>query len=131
LVQLHEKAAEAAERLGLGASLLKHESALFERLERCSAETTDDLLFVAESLPPIAGLVHFGGTLSSYRNAENWIRAAVPDAEPGSILSALVLLYLTDRALRCFSAEPTRAATWNHIRNRIEGCLQPPELATA
>lgn len=123
MAELYDKAREAAERLNMGDFFQKHELEIFDRLERYCADNGDDVAFIAESLPPIASLIHLAGSLRNYRRAQEWIRQDLPDAEPSAVLSALILLYVTAKALDRFANDAERQAAWIHIRDRIERWL--------
>lgn len=56
------------------------------------------LLFLSESLPFINGVVHVGSSLNNFSKGLKWVRKKLPHADAVSVISALALLFIVDKA---------------------------------
>jgi hypothetical protein len=90
-----------------------------------------NVIFVAECLPFVAGIVHVGSTLDKFRDAKKWVEAQLPHADAVSVLSALTFLYVVDKGKELAKADPEKLKKWQSIQRRVNSLLDPPNPPTA
>jgi hypothetical protein len=79
---------------------------------------------VAWVLPLAARVALAGSSEADFRRAVAWVRAALPAADPVSVLSALTLIYLAHHGQEEASADPHRVQLWQRIGWEIESLLE-------
>ena len=102
-----------------------------------------NVIFVAECLPFVAGIVHVASTLDNFRTAKDWVKAVLPEPDAVSVLAALTFLYLVEKGKeegkklaegdpeKLEKADPEKLKKWESIRQRVDSLLQPPKPPTA
>lgn len=99
------------EFLHLGDFFAKHKELIFEKLEKADSTAEDegsrkagvngDILFFAESLPVINGLLQIGAKRADQKAAEDWVRKTRGDGvDPLIVLSAMTLIYVAEAGSR-------------------------------
>jgi hypothetical protein len=99
-----QSANEAVKRLGLKDFIQDNKAAIYGQLEDCDTRVSErpsgldpNAAFVAQSLPLIGGVIHVGSSRTNFDDAATWVQQQSPHAEPNSLLSTLVLLYIVDQ----------------------------------
>lgn len=126
--------------------LKRHESHILARLEECdkSAQAVEkksqDMIFFAESLPIINGLVHVGTTREELERAKGLVQAEQADLartkrhaggaaspqqespDPEIVLSALVFVEVAARGKKKADQgkDPIKKEIWNRIEARVK-----------
>lgn len=132
-----EKAKEAVEnQLHVDDFINERKEEIYAKLEdnhRRAMLVEDDsrgLMFIAESLPLISGIIYVGSTLKNFNDAINWVRKSLPNADPASVLSALTFFYIVEKGWKEFSDKNRRRAEdekkremWAHIRKQMDALL--------
>jgi hypothetical protein len=77
---------------------------------------------VAAVLPLAARIALAGSSEADFRRAVAWVSAALPGADPVSVLSALTLIYLAHQGQEDAS-DPHHAHIWQRINREIESLL--------
>jgi hypothetical protein len=116
--------------LGLEPFFQRHQDHILDKLEECDeiaekARRSKDMIFFAESLPVIDGLIQVGTTREEYKSALKRVREEwASDVEPAHLISALTFLYVADRGKEI--AEGKRKAkkardltVWRRIDARV------------
>lgn len=125
-------AATAAEKLlNLEEFFSRQKELVYERLEHYDKIATEagansDMVFIAEGLPIINGIINVGSTQHDYNEAITWVKKEWGHmADPLLVLSALVFIYVVDRGAIDHMAEEdiAKQATWEHIRERVRRLL--------
>jgi hypothetical protein len=109
----------------------KHKESIYERLEECDdiakkAVAKDDMMFIAESLPIINGLIHVGSKRKDLNKAIDWVRKEWGgEADPIIVLSALVFIYIADQGVKEFrnSEDQEERMIWTRIEKRVQKLL--------
>jgi hypothetical protein len=120
---------EAVKRLQIDDFIKAQKKEIFERLEkgyRGAANRQDaDLLFIAESLPLISAIVNVGSSLANFKEAADWVRETLPDAEPVSALSALTFIYVVDKGYQAAQAsgDVEKENIWTRMQDRVDALL--------
>jgi len=106
----------------------QHHSEIFKRLadaeERARARDAgpeSNVVFVAECLPFVAGIVHVGSQLNDFREARDWALKKLPYADAVSVLSALTFLYIVEKGLRF--GNPAELPVWQSMSHRLDSFL--------
>lgn len=144
-----EKAKQAVQTLGVDDFISDNEDLIYRKLEDCDirafkAQTIPsgdrcmegyecDMMFIADSLPIVTGIVHVGSTLNELNAAKGWVRNSVPDADPISVLSALTLVYIAEHGYQKYQQDNTliknaedlgkdasRKEVWKRIYTRVK-----------
>ena len=114
------------ERLKINDFIKNNNVQLYGKLEKCDLgvknQPESDLLFIAECLPLINGIVQIGSTLADFNGAIQWIREKLPDAVPVSILSALTFIYIVETAIKddLVSKDAAKKEIWKRIHERVK-----------
>jgi hypothetical protein len=84
------------------------------------------LLFIGELLPMMSGIVQVGSSVKDFRRAVAWARSTAPNADPGSFLTTLTLLYLLSRGKDKFSDSDDyeKRERWQAMWERVQVQLQ-------
>ncbi|HJU56226.1 MAG TPA: hypothetical protein VJ715_16710 [Pyrinomonadaceae bacterium] len=107
---------------------LAHKDRIYSKLEDCDqiakrAITNTDMLFFAESLPIINGIIHVGSTREDLNKATEWVRENWEGsaAQPRIVLSALLFHYVTKEGVKEFtdSTDQSKRITWSRIDERV------------
>lgn len=142
-----EKATEAVKTLGVDTFITENKDLIYRKLEDCDmrvfrAQHGDrhwmerpecNIMFIADSLPIVTGIVHVGSTLQNLNDAKQWVKSKVPDADPISVLSALTLLYVAEHGYQNYQEDNTliegaedlgenasRKEVWKRIYTRVQ-----------
>jgi hypothetical protein len=111
---------------------LTHKERIYDRLEECdriakNAVTNADMLFFAESLPIINGIIHVGSTREELNKATDWVREnwEGQEAQPRIVLSALLFRYVTKEGAKEFadSTIQRKKTAWHRINDRVSRLL--------
>ena len=94
-------------------------------------EQGGNVIFVAECLPFVAGIVHVGSNLDKFRVARKWVDAELPNADAVSVLSALTFLYLVMEGKKKAEGDQEKVEKWEKIQCRVDSLLVPPKSPTA
>ena len=102
-------------------------SLIYERLESFHeiaerAGVNSDIVFIAEGLPIINGIINVGSKPSNYQEAVRWVRSRPTwgeEADPLLVLSALVFIYVVDRGYAEHMHDAQKMATWERIHDRV------------
>jgi hypothetical protein len=120
---------EAVKLLQIDDFIKAQKKEIFERLEkgyRGAANRPDaDLLFIAESLPLISAIVNVGSSLSNFKQAADWVRQTLPEAEPVSALSALTFIYVVGKGHEAAqdSGDMEKKNIWTKMQARVDALL--------
>lgn len=132
---VYERARVAVEeKLKINDFINLHWDAIEKRVLDAESRVADmkagaNVVFVAECLPFVAGIVHVGSELVNFRMAREWVRAELPNADAVSVLAALTFLYIVGIGLD--RADPEKVTTWESIQHRVDTLLVPPKPPTA
>jgi hypothetical protein len=136
-----DKANSAVEVLGIANFIENHKEHIYERLEhyesdRC-AQTNAwlqdrvreeefvnegsecDMIFIADNLSLIRGVVYVGSSLDNFNKAVQWAKKIVPGADSVSVLSALTFIYIVERGWNEFKDDKEKQNFWQSIYNRV------------
>jgi hypothetical protein len=111
---------------------LAHKQRIYDRLEECDliaseAVSNADMLFFAESLPIINGIVQVGSTRKELNTATEWVRQnwEGSEAQPRIVLSALLFRYVTTEGAKEFLHGPdqNKRDRWTNIKERVARLL--------
>lgn len=128
-IDVRSASKEAVKLLQIDPFIEAQSHEIFERLEkgyRGAANRQDaDLLFIAESLPLISAIVNVGSSLANFKQAADWVKQTLPEAEPVSALSALTFIYVVERGVRDAQAsdDTEKKNTWTKMQNRVDALL--------
>jgi hypothetical protein len=108
-----------------------HKHQIYERLEECidtakKAAIDNDVIFIAESLPIINGIIYVGSRREILKGALDQIRAdRGKDSDPYIVLSAYVLIYIVNRGAEEFkhSEDMAKQARWGYIQKLAQRLL--------
>jgi len=94
---------------------------LEEHYEHVSDESEAPLLFIAEVLPLISGIVQVGSSVDNFRRAVGWTKACVPSADPGSFLTTLTLIYILEKGRQEFAydEDEEKRVTWSRMAEAV------------
>ncbi len=116
--------------LDLEAFFNRHQDHILDKLEECEetaekAKSNRDMIFFAESLPIIDGLIQVGTTRDEYKKALARIRADWgEEIEPANVISALTFLYVARRGQEIAeyggAKKPRDKTLWNRITARVK-----------
>ena len=119
--------------LNLGDFFRRHRDHILDKLEECDsvaqqAEKNQDMIFFAESLPIINGLIHVGTTREELNKAIEWVKQNWGDkVDPLIVLSALTFIYVAETGAALAENPPTEAGAkvrdrvvWNRINARVK-----------
>jgi hypothetical protein len=124
-----ESAQKSVELLGLTKFIDDNKKAIYEQLEDCDARVSKvpiglhpDAAFIAQSLGMIGGVIHVGSTRKNFDAAAAWVLPPDTHAEPMSVLSTLVLLYVVEKGWRDpdVSKDAAKKARWDTIYKRTK-----------
>ncbi|MBU7585014.1 MAG: hypothetical protein KAF91_19255 [Nostoc sp. TH1S01] len=149
-----KKATEAVKILGIVDFISSNEHLIDRKLEDCDVRVFQaqkrtvkmqsgdrycmegsecDMMFIADSLPIVTGIVHVGSTVKELNDAKKWVKSIVPDADPISVLSALTLLYVAEHGYEKYQPDNTfiegaedlgedakRNKVWERIYERVK-----------
>lgn len=120
-------------------SVPNNKTRIYERLEDCDkaaeiagqaqtkskgknlVKTSSDMIFIAESLPIIHGIIHVAISRQSLSQAIKWIREYWGEtANSLIVLSALVFTYVADKGVADTTSDEKRAETWRRIAKRVQ-----------
>lgn len=150
-----KKAKEAVQELGVVNFINTNQDLIYRKLEDCDIRVFKaqkqqniksgesciagyecDIMFIADSLPLVTGIVNLGS--ETLNNAKQWVRELVPDADPISVLSALTLLYIAEKGYRKYQQDNTlikgaeylgehasRKEVWKRIYTRVKKRFLP------
>jgi hypothetical protein len=122
-------AEEAVDLLVLRNFVRDNKNAIYKQLEDCDARVSQgpsgldpDAAFIAQSLPLISGVIHVGSTRENFEAAATWVQKQSPHAEPASLLSTLVLLYVVDQGWQDadVSKDADKKTQWGRIYQRAQ-----------
>ena len=128
----YDSAMVMEELLDVREFFLAHKELIYQRLEECdriakNAVTNADMLFFAESLPIINGIIHVGSTREELNKATDWVREnwEGSEAQPRIVLSALLFRYVTKEGAKEFtnSVIQSKRDAWNRIDERVDRLL--------
>lgn len=153
-----KKAKEAVHTLGVDHFISANEDLIYRKLEDCDIRVFKaqqrtatmpggdpcmegyecDMMFIADSLPIVTGIVHVGSTLKELTNAKKWVKDTVPDADPIAVLSALTLLYIAENGHQQYQEDDvlidgaddlgqdaSRKKVWERIYGRVKKRFLP------
>jgi hypothetical protein len=106
----------------------EHKGQIYEKLKDCDkfalqAGPQSDMIFVAESLPIINGIIHVGSTRQRLTEANKWVRETWGEsADPLIILSALVFVYVVEEGAKQFKGTAEQPV-WDRIQGRVKKLL--------
>lgn len=119
------------DHLKIDTFILENKRRIYERLEEyyrdVSGQQDGELLFIAESLPFINGIVQVGSNLENYNNALKWVREQFRENVPAvSILSALTLIYIIEEGANdpIVSGTAEKKIFWEQIKKSINRIYQ-------
>ncbi len=123
----YDSAMVAEVLLNVDGFFIAHKPLIYERLEECDqfaskALTNADMLFFAESLPIINGIINVGSTRKELNDATRWVTEhwGGGEAQPRIVLSALLFHYVTTRgAEESVDKSKEQQETWKRIRARV------------
>jgi hypothetical protein len=122
-----ESAKEAVNLLGLETFIKDNKGPIYKQLEECDERVEagtsgldPNAAFIAQSLHMINGVILVGSSRANFDRAAAWVRDLHAHAEPTSLLSTLVLVYVVDQGWRDAndSDDEARKARWNEIHQR-------------
>lgn len=134
---LENNAEEAVELLKIEDFLNAHIEKIFDRLEQydhrvleleTQGEIEGEVIFVAESLPLISGVINVGSSRESFDEACEWVRNKFPGHEPVPLLSALTFVYIVNEKWSKFEQagstmpkeEAEKKEIWERIHDRVQ-----------
>jgi hypothetical protein len=90
------------------------------------SENKYDMIFIAENLPMIYGVIHVGSKLEDFEKANKWAKKLLPGADALSVLSSLTFIYIVDKGWKEFkdNKDEERRKLWEGIRSRVEPLLE-------
>jgi hypothetical protein len=111
------------ETLNLKEFITTHEADIFAKLESCDAhtkklESDGTIMFITEILPLITAIIHVGSTSENFKDAKNWVRNSLPEADPVSVLTAITFLYIVNRGRAKYSNSKEKSEVWKRICQR-------------
>jgi hypothetical protein len=122
----NQRAVDAVENhLKIGEFIESKKDAIFRRLEEqynhVKGEVEAPLLFIAEALPLVSGIVQVGSTVESLRRSVRWANSCVPSADPGSFLSTLTLIYILEKGRDEFVVceDKAKREVWNEMTDGV------------
>jgi len=124
-----DSAKEAVGLLGLTKFIDDNKEAIYDQLEDCNERVRKvpigldpDAAFIAQSLGMIGGVIHVGSTRKNFDAAAGSVLPPGTHAEPMSVLSTLVLLYVVHKGWRDpdVSKDAARKARWDTIYKRTK-----------
>jgi hypothetical protein len=125
-----EKSEQAVEsQLKVDRFIQDHRLTIFEKLEEnyCSvrSQSQAQLMFIAASLPLAAAIIHVGSTLDNFRRANEWVKESLPDSDPVSILSTLVLIYAVRKGWEeaAESEDDSKKMMWNEMAEWMQSLV--------
>jgi hypothetical protein len=124
-----DRAKEAINRLDIGSFIEEHRAKILRSLEQkilCNrGEDQAALLFIADGLPLASGVIQIGSSVAHFREAQDWVKETLPDADTGSFLSVLTLLYMVHRGCEVAlqSGNPSSQELWNEMSQRVQAEL--------
>ena len=98
---------------------------IYEKLEVCDTSgkvmINGDMLFIAESLPVINGIIHVGSTRKTFNDALDYVKGHWQDADPVVLLTALVFIYVVEEAWKEIGTgkDEAKKEIWDRIRKRV------------
>jgi len=108
-----------------------HRQEVYARLEQAftratSSEGEGSVMFVAETLPLMAAIVHLGTTLDDYIRATHWAEERFPGGVPTSTLSALTFIYVVEQGEKDAreARDPQRRGLWKKMRESLDDLLR-------
>jgi hypothetical protein len=90
-----------------------------------------NVVFVAECLPFVAGIVHVGSSLEDFRNAKKWVMDNLEHADPVSVLSALTFVYIVENGEASSTGNQEKLERWQSIHRRVDSLLNARKPPTA
>ena len=111
--------------LKIGGFIDLHKDAIFRKLEEHHRQVGDEsespLLFIAEALPLVSGIINVGCTVENFREAVRWLKSYLPDADPFAILATLTLIYILEKGRDEFAdgEDEDRRVTWNRMAEAV------------
>jgi hypothetical protein len=131
-----KNAEEAVRLLGLEGFIKDNKAPIYQQLEDCDERVKvgpsgldPDASFIAQSLHMIGGVIHVGSTRAHFDEAAVWVKRPHAHAEPTSLLSTLVLVYVVDQGWRDANAsnDEAKKVRWNSIHRRAEWLCEKQE----
>lgn len=127
-----KKSSEAVEdQLQCNGFISKHWGDIYQNLvdiyNKVAANQKEgrEILFIAETLPIMSGIVHVGSSLKNFQKASKWVSGMIPDTDPAAILSALTFIYIVNQ---CKTNPPTESdknpEIWERIYNWVITVLE-------
>ncbi|HEY0379059.1 MAG TPA: hypothetical protein VGC87_19240 [Pyrinomonadaceae bacterium] len=125
---LYDSAVVMEKLLGLRKFFLEHDELIYAKLEDCDEDAQKgvnniDMLFFAQSLPIINGIIHVGSTREDLNTATEWVKENWKGsaAQPRIVLSALLFLYVTKQGVQRFanSTDKNQQLIWRRIDERV------------
>jgi hypothetical protein len=108
----------------------RHQDYILEKLEECeriaeSAQRNKNMIFFAESLPIIDGMIQVGTKRAAYDRALRMINRHLhkwgKPVDPANVISALTFIYVANsREAAARAKGEDRQAIWGRIRTRVE-----------
>jgi hypothetical protein len=121
----------------------RHIDGILDRIEHSYLNSKDEpaghLTFIAECLPIVSFVVHVGSSRGDFKAATEWVHETLPDADPGSVLSALTFIYLVAQGRKRYSGNDETASVsekekrakkrdnWEAIHARVQDLLDKPK----
>jgi hypothetical protein len=112
--------------LNIGDFFGTYKEQIYSKLADCDAiaarSPNSEIIFIAESLPVINGIIQIGSTRRTLNKALNWIRASWPEeVDPLIVLSGLVFIYIVDRGEQDhLNGTEEAQRVWKNIRKRVQ-----------
>jgi len=108
----------------------RHQDYILEKLEQCervveSAQRNQNMIFFAESLPIIDGMIQVGTKRAAYDGALRRIKRQLPkwgkDVDPANVISILAFVHVANRGEEIAKAKGADTlAIWRQIKARVE-----------
>ena len=122
----YPRAVEAVEdHLKIDRFLESQKAEVFGRLEDRYNEVKDEveapLLFIAESIPLVSGIIQVESGVANFRAAVRWAKACVPNADPGALLTTLTLIYILQRGAAYYEEKGNdeKRETWERMAETV------------
>ncbi|HLW80206.1 MAG TPA: hypothetical protein VKU44_11475 [Terriglobia bacterium] len=108
----------------------RHQDYILEKLEECervveSAQRNQNMIFFAESLPIIDGMIQVGTKRAAYDDALRRIQRQLhkwgKDVDPANVISILAFVHVANRGEEIAQAKGADTlAIWRRIKARVE-----------
>jgi predicted RNase H-like nuclease (RuvC/YqgF family) len=103
----------------------RHEDHILSKLEECDeiaekARKNKDMIFFAESLPIIDGLIQVGTTRDEYKNALKEVGEEWGDDIAANVISTLTFLYVAEQGRKLAERHLRKKEVWDRITARVK-----------